>query len=406
MFSLFFLFCSFICNLIKLHTFNGIMNFYTRTTRFKFALILAGILFMIMPLFYSNYLAKKLSALELTKVRLFEKTLLEITNTNNANPEEDMTYELEMLTQTIQDLQVMAINKNQEIELYNFNEKIDTTQLLEEFRNSQQKPLESDLYTIYYRYPKILTLLSFFPLVQLFLLLLYAGIGYAVFNASRREEQNRIWVGMAKETAHQLGTPISGMIGWIENLRSGEHHKMEQMKVIDEMETDIMKLQQVADRFSKIGSKPELIKTDLVPELIKCKNYIAARASNNIQFNTSGFEQNKYFANINSNLFSWIIENLLRNALDAMTDRGIIGIDLTLDDIWVYINISDNGKGIPFSDWKKVFKPGFTTKTRGWGLGLSLGRRIIENYHNGKIYIKRSEPGKGSIFTIQLPRIS
>ncbi|MBK8485397.1 MAG: HAMP domain-containing histidine kinase [Saprospiraceae bacterium] len=382
------------------------MNLYTKTSRWKILLILVGIVFMVMPLIYSNYLAKKLSNLELTKVQLFQKTLLEITKTTEADPNKDVTYELEMLTTTIQDLKVMAINKDQKIELYNFDEKIDTLELLEDFKSSGQAPLESELYTIYYQNPPILTLLTYFPLVQLFLLLLYAAIGYAVFNASRREEQNRIWVGMAKETAHQLGTPISGMIGWLENLRNADHSQEEQRKIIDEMEYDVMKLQQVADRFSKIGSQPELKEMDLVPELIQCKNYIAARASRNIQFEFSELKEHLYFAKININLFSWIIENVLRNALDAMGDTGKISFQISQDDAWVNIDIIDTGKGIPSSDWKKVFKPGFTTKSRGWGLGLSLGSRIIENYHQGKLFIKRSELGKGTTFTIQLPRIS
>lgn len=363
-----------------------------------------GLLFMLMPLFYSNYLAEKLSRLELTKVELFEKTLREITNTSNLN--EDMTYEQEMFDTIKSDLQIVAINRNQEIQLYNFPDIKDTAQLLKDLKTSSPPPLESDDYIIYYKYPRILTLLSFFPLVQLFLLILYAGIGYAVFNASRREEQNRVWVGMAKETAHQLGTPISGMMGWIENLRASNVTDEDKKYFIDEMEFDVLKLQQVADRFSKIGSKAELTKTDLIPELLTCRSYIAARASKNIRFEFPEPIHDTYYADINSNLFSWVIENLLRNSLDAMTESGLIRCNLWQDSNWTYIDISDTGKGIPSSHWKQVFKPGFTTKTRGWGLGLSLGRRIIENYHNGKIYIKSSDPIKGTTFTIQLPKFS
>lgn len=379
------------------------MNLYTNTSRWKLILIGLGLVFMILPLFYSNYLAKKLSALELSKVKLFETTLVEITNTSNLN--EDMSYELDILTKSIMDLQVVSINRNNEIEFYNFPANTDTLTLLNELKSNGPPPVISDDYTIYYRYPKILTWLSYFPLVQLFLLLLYAGIGYAVFNASRKEEQNRIWVGMAKETAHQLGTPISGMMGWIEHLRTNTLSSVEQEQVINEMEYDIQKLQQVADRFSKIGSKPELILTDLFPVLESCKNYIAARASKNIQFEILQKDCSSLLASINVNLFSWVIENLLRNSLDAMDHKGLIQFDLMEDSHWIYIDIKDSGKGIPTSQWKTIFKPGFTTKTRGWGLGLSLARRIIENYHQGKIYVKNSEMGKGTTISIQLPRM-
>lgn len=379
------------------------MNLYTNTSRWKLILFGLGLVFMILPLFYSNYLAKKLSALELSKVKLFETTLVEITNTSNLN--EDMSYELDILTKSIMDLQVVSINRNNEIEFYNFPANTDTLTLLNELKSNGPPPVISDDYTIYYRYPKILTWLSYFPLVQLFLLLLYAGIGYAVFNASRKEEQNRIWVGMAKETAHQLGTPISGMMGWIEHLRTNNLNFTEQEQVINEMEYDIQKLQQVADRFSKIGSKPELILTDLYPVLESCKNYIAARASKNIQFEILKKDRLSVMASINVNLFSWVIENLLRNSLDAMDHKGLIQFDLMEDSHWIYLDIKDSGKGIPNSQWKTIFKPGFTTKTRGWGLGLSLARRIIENYHQGKIYVKTAEIGKGTTISIQLPRM-
>jgi two-component sensor histidine kinase len=379
------------------------MNQYIKTNNRKIILIVVGLIFVLIPLFYSDYLAKKLRRLELTKVEVFEKTLKEITNTQNLN--EDMTYELEIHTQIISDLQVVAINQNNEMQFYNFPEIKDTAELIQDLKENGPPPLVSDDYTIYYKYPWILTLLSYFPLVQLLLLILYAAFGYAVFNSSRREEQNKIWVGMAKETAHQLGTPISGMMAWIENLRGSDSITSEQKHFLDEMEYDVFKLQQVADRFSKIGSLPELTKKDLIPELIKCKNYIAARASKKIRFEFPDTDK-KYFAQINTNLFSWVVENLLRNSLDAMNESGMIRCEISRDENWVYIDLSDTGKGIPSSQLKHVFKPGFTTKTRGWGLGLSLSRRIIENYHRGKLYVKSSEPGKGTTFTIQLPAFS
>ncbi|MBK9108566.1 MAG: HAMP domain-containing histidine kinase [Saprospiraceae bacterium] len=381
------------------------MNLYSKSGRWKTVLIIVGLFFVLMPLFYSNYLGIKLSELEHKKIELFEKTLVEITNTSNLEAGEDVSYELEMLYSIIEDLQLLVINRNQNIDLYNFPTNTDTLKVLNYLRADGPAPLISDDYTIYYSYPFTLTLLRYFPLVQFFLLMLYAAIGYGVFNASRREEQNRVWVGMAKETAHQLGTPISGMIGWLEAL--DVHLKDEESKnIVAEMGKDIDKLQLVADRFSKIGSTPELVGIDLPPLLRECMEYIQARASKNIQFSLTYDRNEQFQAAVNANLFSWVLENILRNALDAMDQYGKIDIHLSKEAKNLNIEISDTGKGIAPSKRKEIFKPGYTTKKRGWGLGLSLSRRIIENYHKGKIYVKASEPGKGTIFFIQLPRIS
>ena len=275
------------------------------------------------------------------------------------------------------------------------------------FRESGIAPIEGFGYAryIYYRHPYVLTLLSYFPWVQVFLLLIYILIAYAVFSASRKEEQNRVWVGMAKETAHQLGTPISGIIGWIENLKSNtESQDPEQSEILFEMERDVNKLQQVADRFSKIGSIPELQKMNLIDELLICKNYIEARASKLVEFQFPENSPAEFYSMINSNLFHWVIENLLRNALDAMDGKGVIKVNVVQEEVGVNkIFIQDTGKGIPASKLKTVFKPGYTTKLRGWGLGLSLSKRIIENYHKGKIYVSHSEINKGTCFVIELP---
>ncbi len=375
----------------------------SRSGRLKMILVLVGLVFVLMPLFYSHYLADKLSSLELKKITLFEKTLVEITNTANLHEGEDVSYELDMLYTIIQDLQLVVINRNQAVDLYNYPEGTDTTRLIQKLKDSGPPPLVSEDYTIYYEYPFTLTLLSYFPIVQFFLLMVYAAIGYAVFNASRREEQNRIWVGMAKETAHQLGTPISGIIGWIEALKAEEKADPE---TILEMERDVEKLQLVADRFSKIGSKPELVPTDLYPVLANSLSYIKARAPRDVQFQLDPPENPGIKAEINVNLFSWVIENVLRNALDAIGREGSIQIAISLEGPWATLELKDTGKGIPASQWKDIFKPGFTTKKRGWGLGLSLSRRIIENYHRGKIFVKSSEMGKGTNLAIQLPRIS
>lgn len=379
---------------------------YLKSGRWKLGLLIGGLMFLLMPLFYSNYLGKKLSALELKKIELFEKTLVEITNTSNLEDGEDVSYELEMLQSIINDLKLVVINRAQKIDLYNFSSPADTLSILSDLKKSGPPPLISEDYTIYYKYPFTLTLLSYFPLFQFILLLVYAAIGYAVFNASRKEEQNRIWVGMAKETAHQLGTPISGMVGWIEELKAEQINSEERKLIVKEMEQDIEKLRLVADRFSKIGSKPELEPRKLQDVLHSSMMYISARASKNIKFDLISEGNADLKSMINVNLFSWVIENVLRNALDAMGNEGKIIIQLSGDEKNNTISIIDSGKGIPASQWKTIFKPGFTTKKRGWGLGLSLSKRIIENYHNGKIGVTASEVMKGTTISIQLPSIS
>jgi len=381
------------------------MKRFPRFGGWKTTLFAAGLLLMVMPLFYSNYLGKKLAELELNKIKLFEKTLVEITNTENLNLGEDVGFEFDMLQEIIRDLQIVVVNRSQQVDLYNFEQVKDTLGLIQTLRESGPAPFVSDDYTIYYKYPFTITLLEYFPLFQFFLLLLYAAIGYAIFNASRREEQNRVWVGMAKETAHQLGTPISGMVGWLETMK-GPTSEAERSEIIMEMEKDVEKLQLVADRFSKIGSTPELERMPLYPLVESSMRYIAARASKNIAFSLGQDDVSTIEVQLNANLFSWVLENILRNALDAMDDKGSISIHLGYVGSWVNLDIMDTGKGIPSSHRSDVFKPGFTTKKRGWGLGLSLSKRIIENYHGGKIYVKSSEPGKGTTITVQLPRIS
>ncbi|MBK8954505.1 MAG: HAMP domain-containing histidine kinase [Saprospiraceae bacterium] len=381
------------------------MKLYSGSGRWKSILIVIGLAFVLMPLFYSNYLGNKLADLELKKIELFERTLAEITNTSNLDASEDVSYELEMLHTIIEDLQLIVINRNQNIDLYNYPEKTDTLKELNQLRANGPSPLISDDYTIYYKYPFTLTLLRYFPLVQFLLLMLYAAFGYAVFNASRREEQNRVWVGMAKETAHQLGTPISGMIGWLEALNMNLPDE-ESKNILSEMNKDVEKLQLVADRFSKIGSTPELETFELDKLLWESIHYIKARASREIVFSLMDNTNGQCHASLNANLFSWVIENILRNSLDAMDSKGNISVSIHQDGKWLSIDISDTGKGIRTTRKNEIFKPGYTTKKRGWGLGLSLSKRIIENYHNGKIYVKASEPGKGTIICIQLPRIS
>jgi signal transduction histidine kinase len=258
---------------------------------------------------------------------------------------------------------------------------------------------------IYYDDSLILTLLKYYPIFQFILIALFIGFGYLAFSSARRNEQNQVWVGMAKETAHQLGTPIAAMLGWIEHLKTTHEGDEMTQQVVTELEKDVSRLDLVADRFSKIGSAPELTPVNIFVKLEECRNYMQKRASRKIQFEfPSPFDNPPLFVKINAHLFDWVVENLLRNALDALEGDGKISAVIYQDKDWICIDISDTGKGISSSKFKTIFQPGFTTKKRGWGLGLSLAKRIIENYHGGKIYVKDSVVGKHTTFTIKLPK--
>ncbi|RMF00283.1 MAG: sensor histidine kinase, partial [Bacteroidetes bacterium] len=257
---------------------------------------------------------------------------------------------------------------------------------------------------IYFGESLILQQLRYFPLIQFLLIGGFIIFGYVGLNSARRSEQNRVWVGMAKETAHQLGTPISAIVAWIEHLKSIRSEDQETMEIVDELRNDVKRLELIADRFSKIGSTPKLESVNIYSELDRCREYMQRRAPRKVQFDFPDPTANELHVRINPPLFDWVIENLLRNALDAMKAEGSITATVTQDNHNVYLDLTDTGKGIPSANHKRVFQPGFTTKKRGWGLGLSLAKRIIEEYHGGKIFVKRSEEGKGTTFTISLPK--
>jgi len=276
-----------------------------------------------------------------------------------------------------------------------------TQALIEKFKN-QYTPIDvsykGEIFsTIYYGNSSIINKLKYYPAAIMLIILLFVALVYFFFKTRKASEQNKLWAGMAKETAHQIGTPLSSLIGWTEILRS-EHINPE---YISEIEKDIFRLQTITDRFSKVGSMPDLTKKDVVAETIKSFDYLKARSSKLIEFELQ-IPDDPIYVYLNKQLYSWAIENLVKNAIDAMKGKGKIIIRLEKNTKFVHILVSDTGKGIPKGDFNKIFKPGFTTKKRGWGLGLSLTRRIIEDYHQGKIKVKQSEIGTGTIFQISL----
>lgn len=252
---------------------------------------------------------------------------------------------------------------------------------------------------IYYDESTFITRLRLFPYVQLGIISAFLLFAYVLFSTARASEQNQLWVGMAKETAHQLGTPISSLSAWLEILKE-KKHDAETKEALDEIEKDIGRLELVADRFSKIGSSPELKPEDLKPILEKSLGYIRKRSSELVTLGLQADDGVK--ANLNIPLFEWVIENLLKNALDAMGGKGSIMIMASANEGQVIIDVKDTGKGIPKSNFNTVFQPGYSTKKRGWGLGLALSKRIIEQYHKGKIFVKESSPG-GTTFRIVFP---
>lgn len=250
---------------------------------------------------------------------------------------------------------------------------------------------------IFYHDSYLRTQLKYFPYVQLAVIGLFLLIAYTLFSTSRKSEQNQVWVGMAKETAHQLGTPLSSLLAWLEYLDMKGVDKT----MVNEIRQDVKRLETITERFSKIGSIPVLSKENIFEVLEKSVNYLKTRTSQNVSYSINTSDKN-LTAQLNVPLFEWVIENLCRNAVDAMDGKGSILITISDQMQFVYIDVGDTGKGISKSKFKTVFDPGFTTKKRGWGLGLSLSKRIIENYHFGKIFVKRSEHEKGTTFRIVL----
>jgi signal transduction histidine kinase len=258
---------------------------------------------------------------------------------------------------------------------------------------------------IYYGNSILLNQLRVFPYFQLGVIALFLAISYFAFSYSRTSEQNKVWAGMSKETAHQLGTPISSLMGWVEYIK--ESNANVSPDVIREMEHDMERLGLITDRFSKIGSEPSLTNYALLDVLEESVSYINSRTSDKVNIVIVGQEKfEDVQVAVNKPLFAWVVENLCKNAVDAMEGRGDIKFEMAgIGNEWIQFDVTDNGKGIPPSKHKTIFKPGYTTKKRGWGLGLSLVKRIVENYHRGKIYVKSSELGKGTSFRIELKQV-
>ena len=253
---------------------------------------------------------------------------------------------------------------------------------------------------IFYGHSSTLLMLYTFPYVQLLIIFAFVVMIFVAFRSSKQDEQNRVWIGLAKETAHQLGTPTSSLLGWVEYLRQQQVEPM----AVDEIERDVLHLRKIVERFSKIGSDTPMTLSSVNEVVGSAVMYFRKRTPRNVTLDYNGFASEPVEAMLNAALFEWVIENLLKNALDALQGRGKIDVRITADENSIYIDVSDTGKGIPKANWKRIFNPGFTTKTRGWGLGLSLSRRIIEDYHKGRIAVTESVVGQGTTIRVTLKR--
>lgn len=301
---------------------------------------------------------------------------------------------------------MITLSKNGAFEARNIDEsrKNDTTyifNLIEKFKK-ENKPIEIKydgelLSTLYYGNSPMLNKLKYYPMALILIIVLFAAVAYFFYRSTKIADQNKLWTGMAKETAHQIGTPLSSLVGWTEILKS-EHVNPEYLK---EIEKDIDRLQTITNRFSKIGSMPNLEKRDIVNTTQESYQYLKARSSKLINFEITAPDE-VINVKLNEPLYSWTIENLVKNAIDAMKGKGTLKIDIEKDQKFVHILISDTGKGISKNLYKTIFEPGYTSKKRGWGLGLSLAKRIIEDYHNGHIKVKHSEIGTGTTMQISL----
>ncbi len=385
------------------------MNIYTQQSRWKLILVAAGIVIILVSLIYTNQLASSIAVQEETAAENWvyaQEIMTSLDDEDDLNC--DYTLHQKIFTSNNTIPVILTYTSDGTIQAKNYGKYDDDIEYLKARKEKLQRdgvePIDMGWATIYYEESLMLRQLRFFPYIQLALITAFILFGYFSFNAAKRAEQNRVWAGMAKETAHQLGTPISAILAWIEHLRLVKADDQEVKEVLDELENDVDRLNLIADRFSKIGSTPKLESINILEELEKCRIYMQRRASKHVKFDFPKNNGHPIPVKINPPLFDWVIENLMRNALDAMSSKGKISAHVYDDKDYVYLDLSDTGKGIPNGKFKTIFRPGYTTKKRGWGLGLSLAKRIIEQYHSGKIFVKSSIEGKGTTFTIQLPK--
>ena len=382
------------------------MTFFKNTYWAKRIAIIISLLIVSFILWNTYVFFQKFKEEERGKIEIYATAIKELASNPDLNANTNL---INKVYATVEDTPTILINKDGSIDLFRNLDSIKSKKpkYIQEqlsIMKNQNAPVEIDLLGskkyIYYRNSDLLYKLKYYPLALLLILGLFLTIAYMVYKSSKVAEQNKLWTGMAKETAHQIGTPLSSLLGWIAILRSEDVNE----EYIVEIEKDVDRLSTIANRFSKIGSLPKLKTHNIVSVTQTAFNYLLSRSSKQINFSFSS-DKKELTTQLNIELYGWVIENLIKNAIDAMRGKGNISLEIKETSKLVKIIVTDSGKGIPKSEFKQIFKPGFTTKKRGWGLGLSLSKRIIEDYHSGKIFVQKSDIGKGTTFEIQLEKV-
>ncbi|HJZ40888.1 MAG TPA: HAMP domain-containing sensor histidine kinase [Bacteroidales bacterium] len=381
------------------------MNKYKQKQRWNFFLFIAAVCIGIASLRYTNQLVKKMAGEERKKAELLAEATRYISSSES-------DADLDFYTGVIEDNETVPVIVVDTLNNILFTRNLDSARLvnprylsrkLHQMQDNNEpiiitlSPTEKQY--LYFSRSIILQQLSYYPYVQLGIILLFILVAYFAFNTSRKFEQNQVWVGLSKETAHQLGTPISSLLAWLEMMKMRNGDK----EMLTELEKDVIRLEKITERFSKIGSKPVLAKDNVVNIIITALNYVKTRSSGKIRFSLKA-PSDDILIPLNAALFEWVIENLCKNAIDSLNGQGEIEVAITDFTQVIYIDILDTGKGIPKSMFNTIFKPGFTTKKKGWGLGLSLAKRIVEEYHDGKIFVHQSELNKGSVLRIVMKK--
>ena len=387
------------------------MNLYQNKFEFKIFIVAIAFLIGFASLYYTNTLVQKLVQREKEQINLFGKALRYMLDKENEEPSRFILEEIVKVNTSIPTIATdeddnILLDKNLHTENMGNEEKQlylekELLRMKAEFPPIKVAISDTRYNLIYYRSSDLIYQLKYYPYAQLSVIAIFGLLTYLAFSYSRRAEQNRVWVGLAKETAHQLGTPISSLMAWIEYLST---EKQWNESILEEIAKDISRLEIIAARFSNIGSQTALANENITQVIQEIVAYLRPRLSSKISIDITNYLPNQCTVKLNRYLFEWVIENLLKNAVDAMGGVGKIHIEMRMSakEKNIFIDISDTGKGIASAKIKRVFDPGFTTKKRGWGLGLTLAKRIIEEYHYGKIFVKSSEIDKGTKFRIVL----
>lgn len=393
----------------KCYLYKTIMQWVNRIKQIKIVLVVMAVVIALLSLGVSHYLVRDLSHEEEQKMEVWAEAMRTL---NEATEETDLNLVLTVINGN-NTIPVIVVDKDGAVQTFRNVEipvSVDTLAFLETMAQDMigsKEPIRilldennvNDYIEICYDESLLLKRLASYPYVQLGVVLIFVVVAIFALLSSKKAEQNKVWVGLSKETAHQLGTPISSLMAWTEILRD----KYADDELIPEMSKDVNRLQIIAERFSKIGSMPEPKEESLNEVLGRVVDYVERRTSNKVQI-VRNIPSDNIVVRINASLFEWVIENLCKNSIDAMDGQGMITLSVQETDKKVLIDVEDTGKGISKSHYKSVFTPGFTTKKRGWGLGLSLAKRIVEEYHRGRIYVKTSELNKGTIFRIELKK--